>query len=109
MRKSPRFAPGSLFGWVIDLAMVALAGWGIGANPAAPWGQQYFAPAMVVALSRLVPRLMEARWVHLLEDRALVALALAAAQASGQAGLALPGLALLLVIAGLAAPRGNRS
>lgn len=108
LRKSPRFLSGSVFGWAIDLALIALAGWGVGASSAAPWGQQFFAPAMVVALSRLVPRLIETRWAHVLEDRALVALVLAAAQTSGQAGLALPGLALVLVIAGLAAPRGNR-
>jgi hypothetical protein len=108
LRKSPRFLTSSVFGWIVDLAMIALAGWGIGASLAAPWGQQFFAPAMVVALTLLVPRLIASRWANFLEDRALVALGLAAAQTSGQAGLALQALAVVLVIAGLAAPRGNR-
>lgn len=87
-----------LFDWMADVAIVVLAGWGIGASPPATWGQQYFAPIMVVALARLIPHLTQNRWARWLDDRLLVVALLLAAQLSGAPLVATQGVALVLAV-----------
>jgi hypothetical protein len=105
LRENPRVSSDLIQGWGTDAVLVALAGWGVGAMPDSSLGQNYFAPAMVVALSRLVPRLVHSPWAQWLEDRALLAIVLAGAQVSGQVGPVTQGLALLLALAALISPR----
>jgi hypothetical protein len=63
---------------------------------------------MLVALTRLVPRALGTGWSRWLEDRALLALALAAAQLSGYAGTVHHAAAVVLALAGLLLPRAQR-
>lgn len=101
LQKTGRVPWQGLFDWLSDIALVALAGWGIGASPPTTWGQQYFAPIMVVALARVIPQLTQNRWARWLDDRPLVALLLIAAQLSGAPLVATEGLALALAVAAI--------
>jgi hypothetical protein len=108
LRPDPKIAFGAASGWLLDLALVTISGWGTADAAGNALGQQYFAPAMVVALSRIVPRLIGNGWSRWLEDRALIALVLAGAQAGGFATPTLQGLALAMALFAVALPRSER-
>lgn len=100
----PRVPRGLVFGWAIDLLLVALADWAIRSAPAesgsaalgpemSGHGGALFAAVMLVGLVRLVGLSGTARWNAWLQDRGLLALALAA-------GMALmPGMFLVRLLA----------
>lgn len=87
-----------LFDWLSDIALMILAGWGIGASPPSAWGQQYFAPFMVIAFARLIPHITQNRWARWLDDRLLLAALLLAAQLSGAPLVGTQALALALAV-----------
>ena len=96
----------ALFDWSTDAVLVLLIGW---AAPAAPWQAgfaQLFAPLMVLALLRIVPRVVQARWTAWLEDRALLALLIGLGLLAGLAAPLVYGLALLLAACGILWPQG---
>lgn len=110
--ETERFAPPKrnwtiygLFGWGIDALLVALIGWAI---PTKPWHsalERYFPPLMLIALLRILPRTFESSWTAWLEDRALLALIIGLALIAGLAGPVVHGLAVVLALAGIFAPR----
>jgi hypothetical protein len=95
-----------LFGWGLDIALVAILGWSrpIGA------GEGLFAHAfpaiMLVAMLRLIPQIVQAGWARWLEDRGLFALILALIilAAGGMPGGLIAGLAVALAVVGVAWP-----
>ncbi|MGH6787318.1 MAG: hypothetical protein ACREBO_10840 [Novosphingobium sp.] len=104
----PRWPDSALYGWMFDLLLVVLAGWSATVHAGRPQAEVFFAPAMLVALVRLVPRALRARWTDWLEDRALLALGLMAAALAGEAGMVHHIAAAGLALAGTVLPRGNR-
>ena len=104
----PRFSATSLFGAGVDVELIVLAGWGLGAPAGQYYWLSFFAPAMVVALTRLLPRAVGRGWASWFEDRLVLALLLAAAQISGYADFAHHAAAALIALLGIAMPRGNR-
>ena len=87
--------------WSLDGALalmlaVALAG---------VWPDRLFPPVILLGLANLLPLLTPCRWTALVEDRALLALVLAIAAASGQLPAVLQLIALLLLAVSLFAAR----
>ena len=104
----PRWPDSALYGWVFDLLLVILAGWSATVFAGRPHAEVFFAPAMLIALVRLVPRALRSRWTGWLEDRSLIALGLMAAALAGQAGPVHHLAAAALALAGILLPRGDR-
>jgi hypothetical protein len=100
-------ARGLILAWALDAALVALAGWGSAEVPGLPWFERYFPPLMLFAVLRLVPKALATRWTAWLDDRVLVAAAIAAGVAMGHGGAVLHGAALLVAAAGILLPRGE--
>lgn len=92
------------YGWMIDGIIVALAGWG--SNPGAWHGDygRYFPALMLVALLRILPRSLGPRAAAWLEDRALLALGLAAAILAGLGSAAIHLGAVAAALAGILLP-----
>ena len=95
-----------LFGWGYDLALVLILSWSQAAAPGEGAFVHAFPAVMLVAMLRLLPQLIDAGWARWLEDRGLVALALAvvAGVAGGMPGGLLPALAVALAALGVAWP-----
>lgn len=98
---------GLVLGWTLDAALVALAGWGSVAVPGQPWFERFFPPLMLFAVLHLVPKALGTRWTAWLEDRVLVAAAIAVGIGTGHGGALLHGAALLVALAGILVPRGD--
>lgn len=98
---------GQIYGWLIDGLIIVLAAWG--SHGGAGWNQleRYFAPFMLVAILRLMPRLVSARWAGWFGDRALLAAGVGAAMATGFGSGAIQAAAALLALAALALPLGQ--
>lgn len=90
------------YGLLLDVVLVVLAGWGIAGAPWQHAAERFFPSFMLVALLRIVPRLMSGRWSVWLEDRALLALGLAAVLATGAGAEAIHAGAVLAALAGIA-------
>ncbi len=97
----------ALYGWLLDAAIVMLAGWGTALNPAQPLQYRMFPPLMLIALLRLVPKAIGGRWTSWLEDRALLCAVLAGAMIAGVGSEAIHIGALALAIAGILVPRAG--
>jgi hypothetical protein len=68
--------------------------------------QRCFAPAVLMGLVRLLPRLLSAGWTTWLSDRLLLCLLLSLIAGGGVATPGVPALALLLLLAGLVLDHG---
>lgn len=97
----------ALYGWVLDAAIVMLAGWGTALGTAQPLQDRIFPPLMLIALLRLVPKAIGGRWTSWLEDRALLCAILAGATIAGVGSEAVHIGALALAIAGILVPRAG--
>lgn len=96
-----------LYGWGLDGLIVTMTAWGTLIEPGQSLVHRYFAPLMLVALLRIVPRATGGRWVGLLEDRALLCVLLAGAIFAGVGSESIQIGALGLVMAGIIVPRGE--
>ncbi|HPB22566.1 MAG TPA: hypothetical protein PLL48_09580 [Novosphingobium sp.] len=96
------------YGWLLDGVMVLLMGWGMQTHAALPFWDRYFPPLMLVGLLRILPRALGERWRAWSEDRALLAIALAAALLSGFGSLAVHAGAVLVLFACIVIPRGEK-
>lgn len=106
--QTAKFAvPPALLAVLFDAALVALCGWGIepGAGPV-PYAH-YFAPVMLVALLRLVPRTIHSRLTPWIEDRALACAIIAGGIGLGYGNELVHFTALALAAAGIALPRAQ--
>jgi hypothetical protein len=99
-------ASGSL-GWLIDGVLVALAGWAVIPHEGQFEPDRYFPAMMLLALLRLVPRALDAKWTALLKDRALLTVLLGGASLAGEASLAVHGAAVLVALAGIVLSRAD--
>ncbi|MCK9541853.1 MAG: hypothetical protein M0R03_07470 [Novosphingobium sp.] len=89
-------------GWLLDAVIVVLVVW---RAPLLPWESvvdRVFPPVVLIGLLRLLPLSMPRGWAAWLEDRTLLVLLLAALGAAGVLRTGIPGLAVALVVAGLA-------
>jgi hypothetical protein len=102
----PRRALGSrvAYGWLTDGIVVALAGWGSSPEPWPHAYDRYFPAFMLVALLRILPRSLGPRAAAWLEDRALLALGLAAAIVVGLGNHAIILAAVVAALAGILLP-----
>lgn len=91
--------------WLIDGIMVALLGWAQPAEPGLAHYERYFAPVMLFAVLRLIPRILGRRWTGWLHDRAIVAVLLAAAAFTGITNEVVHAAALALAFTGIVLPR----
>jgi hypothetical protein len=92
------------FGWILDAIMVVLAGWGAALEPWQPLHDRYFPAFMLVALLRILPRSLGPHAGAWLEDRALLAFALAGATLSGMGSEAIHVAAVAAALAGILLP-----
>lgn len=93
--------------WMFDAVLVLLVALALPEIPQIGRSAQAFPPLVFVGLLRLVPRALGGRWSTWLEDRALACIVLAFACAFGVAAKLVPGLAVLLLAAGILLPRGE--
>jgi hypothetical protein len=96
-----------IYGWALDLVIVAITAWASVLEPGQGLLHRYFPPLMLIALARIVPRTTTSRWTVWLEDRMVLCLLLAGAVTAGMGSDAVHAGALLLALAGIAAPRGE--
>ena len=97
----------TVLGWLLDMELIAVIVW---AAPLPPWDTllaHVFPPFILIALARLLPRVLLREWVAWLEDRALLALILALAAFLGVLDEGVQVLAMLLALAALALTAGK--
>ena len=105
--QSRSFGWHALFDWSTDALLVLLIGWaGPGGAPQTGF-DRFFAPLMLIALLRIVPRVLQSRWTYWLEDRALLALLVGLALLAGLAGPVVYGLTLSLAACGILWPQAT--
>lgn len=95
-----------LYGWLLDAVIILLSAWGT-TSAAGQVIAGLFSPFMLVALLRILPRLIPQRWSPLFADRGLLALMLAAAMLAGVASPAIHLAASLAALAGVIVPFGQ--
>ena len=110
-RESLALAPGKwsrepLFGWVHDGALVAMLAWNAPPFPGSPIWAAGFAPFILIALLRLVPRIGTGTWSAWLGDRSLSGLVLASLAAGGVLAPGVQGLAVALALLAIVWPPG---
>lgn len=96
----------SLFDWSVDALLVTLIAWAV---PAGPWLgplERLFPPLMLLALLRIVPRVLNQPWTAWLEDRALLAILIGLGLLAGAGAPVVYGLALALAACGILWPQG---
>ncbi len=95
-----------LYGWLCDGLIVVLAAWGSHMHLGQHFVDRLFPPFMLVALLRILPRLLSPRWTGWFGDRALLALGLGVAIALGAGSAAVHVAAALAGVAGILASPG---
>ena len=86
--------------------LVMLIAWAV---PVGPWVglvERLFPPLMLLALLRIVPRVLSQAWTAWLEDRALLAILVGLGLLAGLGAPVMYGLAILLAACGILWPQG---
>lgn len=96
-----------VYGWLMDGVIIVLAAWAMPAGPGWLQPERYFAPFILVAILRLMPRLVAQRWAGWFGDRALLAGGVAVAVATGFGSSAIQAVTALLALVALALPLGQ--
>ena len=92
------------YAWLLDAIMVILLAWESGpVVDGSPEPGRFFAPIMLFALLRILPRAIDHRWTAWLKDRALVGFGLAGAVIAGVGSEAVHIAALTLAAGGIVA------
>jgi len=91
------------YAWLIDGIMITLLAWDATPGEGPPAAEHFFAPVMLVALMRILPRAIQHRWTVWLKDRAVVALGLATGIMAGVGSETVHGAALALAAIGVVA------
>jgi hypothetical protein len=103
--REPRIPREAVFGWLFDLALISAITWNQpGDSSFSGLAARAFAPAMLVAMLRLIPRAVDANWAPWLHDRTLLCLVLAICAIGGLPAGLIPGLAAVLALLGVAWP-----
>jgi hypothetical protein len=103
-RGSDRWPRDAAFLWLHDAMLVAILAWYQAFPPWMGWPAKLFAPVMLVCTLRMLLRIFSGRWIAWIEDRALLALVLAIASSTGSLNIAIPVVAVLAGIVGIALP-----
>ncbi|HEX4847621.1 MAG TPA: hypothetical protein VFV30_05720 [Novosphingobium sp.] len=93
-----------IYGWLTDGIIVVLTALAVEAHAGQHFIDRLFPPFMLVALLRILPRLVSPRWAAWFGDRALLALVLGGAVASGAGSAAVHIAAALAALAGIVLP-----
>ena len=102
LRRPPGWLRGeAVFDWLLDAALLALATWALPPFPGEPLLAHIFAPAMLIALTRIVQRIAPARIGVWVADRMLLCLALIAATLAGVSGPVIAVSAMVLAAIGM--------
>jgi hypothetical protein len=101
-----RFDVRAVYGWLLDVLIVFLATWGSDPARAQPLAEGLFPAFMLVALLRILPRLLSDRWTGWFNDRSLLALILAGFVLAGVANHAIVFAAAALALGGIILPLG---
>lgn len=96
-----------IFGWICDGVLIVLIAWGTQLHAGQHFTDRLFPPFMLVALLRILPRLMAPRWAGWLGDRALLAIAVGAAILAGVGSAAVHIGASAAALAGILLPLGQ--
>jgi len=83
-----------IYSWALDASLVAILTWNLTDTDLYSFWQRLFGPVMLLAMIRLLPRVIAERWTAWVEDRLLLALALALAAAFGRLAPAVTLLAM---------------
>ncbi len=105
---TPRNLRATIFAWATDAVLLVLMLQNGTDGPDQNLLQRSFAPLMLLGLRHLVPPLLPKRWSRWLEDRGLLALALAACAAASVLSPGIDLTAALLLAAGLYAARPQK-
>ncbi|MBN8500539.1 MAG: hypothetical protein J0M19_05260 [Sphingomonadales bacterium] len=97
-----------LYGWLLDGIIVVLAAWGTEMHPGQHFIDRLFPSFMLIALLRIVPRLLAPRWTGWFADRAVLAIFLTVAIGGGVGSAAIHIAAVLAAIIGIVIPSDNR-
>ena len=95
------------YGWLTDGVIMTLVGWSWVIPVGQPVAHRFFPTFVLIGLLRLLPRALAGRWTAWLDDRALLALLLAVAVATGVSAMAIYLAVVLLLAAGILLPRGE--
>ena len=98
-----RFAADAVF----DLVLIAILTLALPALPGQLLIEHSFAPVVLIGLLRLLPRAFPGGWSDWAEDRLVLVVVLVVLALGRVLTAGVPGLVLLLLIAGLAMPRGG--
>lgn len=96
-----------LFEWSTDALLVLLIGWAAPVAAMQSGFERLFAPLMLLALLRILPRIVHSPWSAWLEDRALLAIVIALAVLAGVAAPLVYGSAIILAACGILWPQGG--
>lgn len=97
-----------LFGWATDIVLILLAAWSLQQDSGHNLADALFAPFILVAMLRILPRLAGPRWAPWFNDRALLAAVLIAASLAGLGDMAIRIAASLAALAGILLPIGQK-
>lgn len=89
------------YAWLIDGILITLLAWQATPIAGPPAAETFFAPVMLFALLRILPRAINHRWTAWFKDRAVIAVGLAAAIIAGVGTEAVYGAALGLAALGI--------
>lgn len=91
------------YAWLIDAIMVFMLAWEASPVPEKTEMSEFFAPVMLFAMLRILPRAINQGWTVWLKDRALIGLALAGTVIAGVGAEAVHVAALALAAGGIVA------
>lgn len=97
----------ALYGGLLDVMIILLAVWGSRVVPGQSWLERLFPAFMLVALLRIMPRLLPERWSGWFQDRGFLALLLAGAVLAGVGREATFAAASLIALGGIILPFGQ--
>jgi hypothetical protein len=95
-----------LFDWSTDALLALLMAWAVPATAGLSGLERVFPPLMLLALLRILPRLVHQPWTAWLEDRALLAILVGLGLLAGLGTPLIYGLAILLAACGILWPLG---
>lgn len=97
----------TLYAAILDVSIVLLATWGSSLPADQGLVERLFPPFILLALLRILPRLVSARWNGWFHDRGFLALVLAGAALAGVERETIILSAVVLALGGIVIPRGQ--
>lgn len=101
------FSMNDISGAAFDLLLIVLSAWGLQQQASRSLADALFAPFMLIALLRILPRLVGLRWSSWFNDRAVLAIVLLAAGMAGFGDSAIRIAAGVAALAAIVIPPGQ--